>query len=123
MNISIMQIIISFSFFMNNKMIYTVKSKIISIQLFYYITHKMVASFYLKEYNSSLKNKNSIDILKTFSYLFRLFLKGLYSWGFFLVPPSKIYLLINDTAHTIALYSTVKCTGVYHVTFISRYMC
>ena len=39
------------------------------------------------------------------------------SWGF-LVPLSKIYLLINDTAHTIALYSTVKCDGVYHVSFI-----
>ena len=25
---------------------------------------------------------------------------------------SHIYLLINDTAHTIALYSTVKCNGV-----------
>ena len=30
---------------------------------------------------------------------------------------SHIYLLINDTAHTIALYSTVKCNGVpmYHL--------
>ena len=40
----------------------------------------------------------------------------LYSWGF-LVPPSQIYLLINDTANTIALYSTVKFDGVpiYHL--------
>ena len=38
------------------------------------------------------------------------------SWGF-LVLPSQIYLLINDTAYTIALYSTVKCDGVpiYHL--------
>ena len=35
---------------------------------------------------------------------------------------SHIYLLINDTAHTIALYSTGKCDVVYHVSFISRYM-
>ena len=48
--------------------------------------------------------------------------KSFNSWEF-LVPPSQIYLLINDTAHTIALYSTVKCDGVYHVSFISRYMC
>jgi hypothetical protein len=29
----------------------------------------------------------------------------------------------NDTAHTIALYSTVKFDGVYTISFISRYMC
>ena len=33
-----------------------------------------------------------------------------------------IYLLMNDTANTIALYSTVKCDGVYTVSFISRYI-
>ena len=32
---------------------------------------------------------------------------------------SHIYLLINDTAQTFALYSTIKCDGVYHVSFIS----
>ena len=37
--------------------------------------------------------------------------ESLNSWGF-LVPPSHIYLIINDAAHTIALYSTVKCNGV-----------
>ena len=37
---------------------------------------------------------------------------------------SHIYLLINDKAHTIALYSTGKCNGVpCNVSFISRYMC
>ena len=30
---------------------------------------------------------------------------------------SHIYLLINNTAHTNALYSTVKCDGVYHAMY------
>ena len=34
---------------------------------------------------------------------------------------SYIYLLINDIAHTIALYSTVKCNGVT-IIIISRYI-
>ena len=31
-----------------------------------------------------------------------------------------IYLVTNDTAHTIALYSTVKCDDGAHLSFIGR---
>ena len=44
------------------------------------------------------------------------------SWGF-LVPPSQIYLLINDNRPIITLYSTGKCDVGAHLSFIGRYMC